>query len=255
MNGKKMAFLALGLVAVCSHPDPLAIIAQPESQAQRIVVEASAFDEVENTANNSEEVEALVDSFMEEDSQQKDTSLVKTITTKADRVVEKKLERAVQQSENAKAEEARQKRIAEKKRREAMRKLVIAQAKAAKAAAEKEIAKDATGSYYNGVRLMSTKEYSKSVGHLTRSNGSIRYNGHRETWYSTKEPGQTVTAVRIPGKHVAEDGIIRDADGYVCVAANQRYLRIYSTLMTSVGPAKVYDTGCSYGTIDIYTTW
>ena len=192
---------------------------------------------------------------MEEDSQQEDTSLVKTITTKADRVVEKKLERAVQQSENAKAEKARQKRIAEKKRREAMRKLVIAQAKAAKAAAEKEIAKDATGSYYNGVRLMSTKEYSKSVGHLTRSNGSIRYNGHRETWYSTKEPGQTVTAVRIPGKHVAEDGIIRDADGYVCVAANQRYLRIYSTLMTSVGPAKVYDTGCSYGTIDIYTTW
>ena len=28
-----------------------------------------------------------------------------------------------------------------------------------------------------------------------------------------------------------------------------------STLMTSKGPAKVYDTGCAYGTIDLYVNW
>jgi hypothetical protein len=28
-----------------------------------------------------------------------------------------------------------------------------------------------------------------------------------------------------------------------------------SVLMTSLGPAKVYDTGCAYGTVDLYVDW
>ena len=104
-----------------------------------------------------------------------------------------------------------------------------------------------------GYTLQYSAVYNVTTGHLTRSNGSIRYNGHRETWYSTNETAGKNTAVSIPGKHVADDGTIRDADGYVCVASSD--LRFYSTVMTSVGPGKVYDCGCSHGTIDVYTNW
>lgn len=95
--------------------------------------------------------------------------------------------------------------------------------------------------------------YNVTENHLTRSNGSIRYNGHRETWYSTNESAGKETARDIPGKHVADDGTIRDIDGYVCVASSD--LAFYTKVMTSVGPGKVYDCGCSSGTIDVYTNW
>lgn len=104
-----------------------------------------------------------------------------------------------------------------------------------------------------GYTLQYSAVYNVTTGHLTRSNGSIRYNGHRETWYSTNEAAGKNTAVSIPGKHVADDGTIRDADGYICVASSD--LAFYSTVMTSVGPGKVYDCGCSHGTIDVYTNW
>ena len=109
--------------------------------------------------------------------------------------------------------------------------------------------------YFNGVRLEYSKRYNVTSNRLTRSKGVVHYNGHRETWYSTHEYGQSRTARAIPGKHVANDGTIRDKDGYICVATSQSYKKFYSTLMTSLGPAKVYDCGCAYGTVDIYTTW
>lgn len=106
---------------------------------------------------------------------------------------------------------------------------------------------------YGWIRLEYSAAYKVMDGHLTRANGSIRCFGHRETWYSTNERAGQATAWTIPGKHVAEDGTIRDIDGYVCVASSD--LPFYTILMTSVGPAKVYDTGCSRGIIDVYTTW
>jgi len=106
---------------------------------------------------------------------------------------------------------------------------------------------------YGWVELQYSATYHITENHLTRSNGVVYFNGHRETWYSIHEPGQTVTAVDIPGKHIAEDGTIRDKDGYVCVASSD--LPFYSIVMTSVGPGKVYDCGCSHGTIDVYTDW
>lgn len=98
-----------------------------------------------------------------------------------------------------------------------------------------------------------SEPYNVTRNRLTRENGVVYFEGHRETWYSTKEPGQTVTAWEIPGKHVAEDGTIRDADGYVCIASSDH--RKHTVILTSVGVGKVYDTGCSHGTMDIYTTW
>ena len=106
---------------------------------------------------------------------------------------------------------------------------------------------------YGWVQLQYSAEYHIREDHLTRTNGSIDVFGHHETWYSTNEGCGQTTAVPIPGKHVADDGTIRDEDGYICVASSD--LKMYSIVMTSVGPGKVYDTGCSSGTIDVYTNW
>lgn len=106
---------------------------------------------------------------------------------------------------------------------------------------------------YGWVELQYSAPYEIMDGHLTRSNGSIRVFGHRETWYSTNEACGKETARSIPGKHVADDGTIRDEDGFICVASSD--LPFYTIVMTSVGPGKVYDCGCSSGTIDVYTTW
>lgn len=86
---------------------------------------------------------------------------------------------------------------------------------------------------------------------LTRSGGVNYFNGRRETWYSQRVlPGG---GLNIPGRHVAEDGTIRDADNYIVVAASDL---AYGTIIeTSLGTAKVYDTGCAPGTTDVYVDW
>lgn len=76
---------------------------------------------------------------------------------------------------------------------------------------------------------------------------------HKETWYPQSVlPGG---GLNIPGRHVADDGTIRDKDGFIVVAAHENNYSKGDTLMTSRGPAKVYDTGCGEGTIDIYCDW
>ena len=83
--------------------------------------------------------------------------------------------------------------------------------------------------------------------------GVLYFDGHKETYYSQKVlPGG---GLRIPGRHVAEDGTVRDEEGYICVAADWNYLPDGATVLTSLGPARVYDTGCDYGVIDIYVNW
>lgn len=95
--------------------------------------------------------------------------------------------------------------------------------------------------------------YYVSSNPLTQSKGALYFNGHKETYYSEKVlPGNGLS---IPGRHVANDGTIRDADGYIAVAADPSFLSRGTVVMTSVGPAKVYDTGCAYGTVDIYVSW
>lgn len=83
--------------------------------------------------------------------------------------------------------------------------------------------------------------------------GVVYFNGHKETYYSQKVlPGG---GLKIPGRHLAEDGTVRDEEGYICVAADWNYLPYGETVLTSLGPARVYDTGCDYGVIDIYVNW
>ena len=92
--------------------------------------------------------------------------------------------------------------------------------------------------------------YSNGDG-LTKSGGVYYFNGRKETWYSQRVlPGG---GLNIPGRHVASDGTIRDADGYICVAASD--LPYGSVVETSLGSGRVYDTGCDAGTTDIYVDW
>lgn len=88
-------------------------------------------------------------------------------------------------------------------------------------------------------------------GGLTPSKGRIWYNGHTETYYSQKVlPGG---GLAIPGRHIASDGTIRDADGYIVLVSDD-YPR-GTVVETSLGAGKVYDTGSGSGNIDLYTDW
>lgn len=106
-----------------------------------------------------------------------------------------------------------------------------------------------TGSY----KLEYTSEYNASSNKLSQPRGAIYYDGHKETYYSERVlPGTTLP---IPGRHTANDGTVRDGDGYICLAANSSYLAKGTVVKTSMGPGKVYDTGCASGIVDIYTNW
>ena len=106
---------------------------------------------------------------------------------------------------------------------------------------------------FEGVELQYSDYYYVSSSPLTASRGALYYNGHKETYYSERVlPGN---GLNIPGRHAADDGTIRDWEGYIVVAADPSFASRGTTLMTSMGPAKVYDTGCAYGTIDIYVNW
>ena len=97
----------------------------------------------------------------------------------------------------------------------------------------------------------STYYESSGDGVLTRSGGVNYYNGRKETWYSQRvRPGG---GLDIPGRHVAEDGTIRDEDGYICVAAGD--LPKGTVVETSLGEGKVYDYCETPGVIDVYTDW
>ncbi len=148
------------------------------------------------------------------------------------------------ESELAAAQEAEAKAAAEAAAKKAAE-------EAAKAAAKEDedlvSAAKATVSSSSG----KTYSYSNSGGALTKSKGVVYYNGHRETWYSQRVlPGG---GLNIPGRHVDENGIIRDGDGYICVASSD-YPK-GTIVETSLGTGKVYDSGCASGTIDIYTDW
>ncbi|MBR0146961.1 MAG: cell envelope integrity protein TolA [Eubacterium sp.] len=264
MRIKNLTALALGLMVI-AVPFDSGVEAQPDNLQQETEISAEMEQVSIVWSANSGNSEALVSKLMEEQKADLQTEQTEqtTVEEEDEAVVEKSIQEAQKAADEkeaqlakAKAERERAEKEAAKKesiRKGQLAKVAAVRAQKAKKAAEK--IQDATGSYYCGVRLMYSEPYEGISGHITRSNGVVHYNGNRETWYSIHEPGQTVTAVSIPGKHIAKDGTIRDKDGYICVAASTRYKKLYTTLMTSVGPAKVYDTGCSYGTIDIYTNW
>lgn len=83
-----------------------------------------------------------------------------------------------------------------------------------------------------------------------KSMGVIYWNGWKWTWYSQRVlPGG---GLQIPGRHVDENGYVCDENGYICLAASS--LSKGTVVDTPFGKmGKVYDTGCAYGVLDVYT--
>ena len=93
--------------------------------------------------------------------------------------------------------------------------------------------------------------YSSSGGRLTPSGGVFNGPSGKETYYSQRVlPGG---GLNIPGRHVAGDGTVRDANGYIVIASD--VLSKGSITQTSLGTGKVYDTGVGHAGVDIYTDW
>ena len=84
--------------------------------------------------------------------------------------------------------------------------------------------------------------------------GGVYWNpntGLKETWYSQKVlPGG---GLKIPGRHVNDEGFVCDGDGYICVSSST-YPK-GTVIETSRGMGKVYDSGCAPGVLDIYVNW
>lgn len=103
---------------------------------------------------------------------------------------------------------------------------------------------------YSNLMVNESKD-TRASNHLTKSSGVCYYNGRRETYYSQRVlPGGGLS---IPGRHVGRYGLVYDKYNYICVASND-YGR-GTVLKTSLGLAKVYDSGCDSGTVDIYCNW
>lgn len=90
--------------------------------------------------------------------------------------------------------------------------------------------------------------YVYSPGYL-RTMGVLHWGGWRWTWYSQRVlPGG---GLRIPGRHVDNNGYICDQKGYICLASGSlSYGTIVKTPFGKKG--KVYDSGCASNTLDVY---
>ena len=79
----------------------------------------------------------------------------------------------------------------------------------------------------------------------------IKFQGHWESWYSQKYvPGKNL---HIPGRHVDSKGLVRDGEGYICVATT--LVKMGEKIQTSLGIGKRYDTCNIANTVEIYTNW
>lgn len=103
-----------------------------------------------------------------------------------------------------------------------------------------------TDDSYNSDALYSPSEF--------QNTGVINWSGYEWTYYSELIlPGE---GLDIPGRHTTENGYVCDGDGYVVLAADLSMLPRYSVVETPFGrTGKVYDTGCAYGTLDVYVGW
>lgn len=83
--------------------------------------------------------------------------------------------------------------------------------------------------------------------------GVVEEDGVRYTWYSQNVlPGGGLDELNANGRHV-EGGFVVDGDGYIAVASSDYAMG--TVVDTPFGEAKVYDTGCASGTIDVYTNF
>lgn len=94
---------------------------------------------------------------------------------------------------------------------------------------------------------------------LTARLGAITYDGHRETYYNLKMNRICNIAVEhdIPGWYWEREDGCKCWGEYIICAADFNKHPYGSIVQTSLGPARVLDTGgfTDRSTIDIATTW
>ena len=102
-----------------------------------------------------------------------------------------------------------------------------------------------------------TSTYATSSSVLYSANkfkniGVVYWNGWKWTWYSQRVlPGG---GLRIPGRHVDNNGYVCDGNNYICLASSTLpYGTIINTPFGKQG--KIYDTGCATDTIDVYVNF
>lgn len=95
----------------------------------------------------------------------------------------------------------------------------------------------------------SSAEYSPSD---FKYQGVIYWGDWRWTYYSERVlPGP---GLNIPGRYTDSNGYVCDENDYICLASSE--LSNGTILSTPFGKdGKIYDCGCPYGTIDVYTSW
>lgn len=124
-----------------------------------------------------------------------------------------------------------------------------------------DFVKIGTGYYFMCSKYLSTKKPAAASSAVTkivyspsvfRNKGVVHWGGWRWTYYSQRVlPGG---GLKIPGRHVNSMGYVCDGNGYICLAATS--LRKGTIVDTPFGAkGKVYDSGCPYGTLDVYTNW
>ena len=99
-----------------------------------------------------------------------------------------------------------------------------------------------------------TSTYATSSSVLYSANkfkniGVVYWNGWKWTWYSQRVlPGG---GLRIPGRHVDDNGYVCDGNNYICLASSTLpYGTVINTPFGKQG--KIYDTGCATDTVDVY---
>lgn len=88
-----------------------------------------------------------------------------------------------------------------------------------------------------------------------RFDGRVYDGDHEYTWYSEQVlPGG---GLDIPGRHVDEDGYVRDGDGNLCVASNGYSYGEQIEVPFGDGTAVVYDSCEGEGDelVDVYVSW
>ena len=87
---------------------------------------------------------------------------------------------------------------------------------------EMTIAQREEALYAGTLHLEYSGLYTYSSERLSVSRGALYFNGHKETYYSEKVlPGN---GLNIPGRHVADDGTIRDYEGFISVASDYSFM-------------------------------
>lgn len=136
-----------------------------------------------------------------------------------------------------------------------LRDAVVAEIEAREAAAEAErqriAAEEAAAEAARQAAQAQTQSQPVSSGGSSFRSDGVWYDGQfRYTWYSSN----VLYHYRTPEWSAGADGIYRDSEGYVVVASSDHP---QGTIIsnTPFGAAKVYDTGCASGTLDVYTNY